>query len=150
MEIKEKCIYYNPSKGSYFLVLSISDMIYGRYGEMQNPNYLDAYMNQNSIGLKFQIDNIIINRDYCRNYRLNDEELNQFELVRELTDEEFYPMELLIHSHYKYPEIIIDVHKYMNDVSNMVNTIRYKKSEIERLEIDVYNLEKKLFMTMSK
>lgn len=150
MEIKAKCIYYNPSKGSYFLVLSVSDMVYGRYGEMQNPNYLDAYMNQNSIGLKFQIDNIIINRDYCRNYYLNDEELDEFELVKELTDEEFYPMELLIHSHYKYPEIVIDVRKYMKDVSNMVYTLKYKKSEMEKLEKDVCDLEKKLFIAMSQ
>ena len=103
MKLKEKCIYYNSSKGSCYLVLSVSDMIYGRYGEMENPNYLDTYMNQDGTGLKFKIDDIIIHMESYRNYYLNDKELAEFEFVRELTDEEFYPMELLLPSHYKYP-----------------------------------------------
>lgn len=150
MNLKEKCIYYNPSKDSYYLVLSISNMIYGRYGEIKNPNYLDSYMNQDNTGLRFKIDDIIIHMESYRNYRLDDKELNEFELVRELTDEEFYPMELLIHSHYKYPTIVvdIDIHKHTVDVSNIVYTIKSKKSEIEKLEKEVCNLEKKLFTTM--
>ena len=148
MKLKEKCIYYNSSKGSYYLVLSISDMIYGRYGEMENPNYLDTYMNQDGTGLKFKIDDIIIHMESYRNYYLNDKELAEFEFVRELTDEEFYPMELLIHSHYKYPEIIIDVHKHTDNISNLVHIIKYKKSEVEKLEEDICELEKELFVAM--
>ena len=148
MKLKEKCIYYNSSKGSYYLVLSVSDMIYGRYGEMENPNYLDTYMNQDGAGLKFKIDDIIIHMESYRNYYLNDKELAEFEFVRELTDEEFYPMELLIHSHYKYPEIIVDVHKHTDNISNLVHTIKYKKSEVEKLEKDICKLEKELFVAM--
>lgn len=148
MKLKEKCIYYNSSKGSYYLVLSISDMIYGRYGEMENPNYLDIYMNQDGTGLKFKIDDIIIHMESYRNYYLNDKELAEFEFVRELTDEEFYPMELLINSHYKYPEIIVDVHKHTDNISNLVHTIKYKKSEVEKLEKDIRKLEKELFVAM--
>ena len=148
MKLKEKCIYYNSSKGSYYLVLSVSDMIYGRYGEMENPNYLDIYMNQDGTGLKFKIDDIIIHMESYRNYYLNDKELAEFEFVRELTDEEFYPMELLINSHYKYPEIIVDVHKHTDNISNLVYTIKYKKSEVEKLEKDICKLEKELFVAM--
>ena len=148
MKLKEKCIYYNPIKGGYYLVLSVSNMIYGRYGDMINPNYWDNYMNQDGTGLRFKIDNIIINSEYYRNYYLEDKELDEFELIKELTDEEFYPMELLINSHYKYPAIVIDVHKHMNDVSDMVYTIKYKKSEVKRLERDICDLEKKLFVYM--
>ena len=148
MKLKEKCIYYNSSKGSYYLVLSVSNMIYGRYGEMENPNYLDTYMNQDGTGLKFKIDDIIIHMESYRNYYLNDKELAEFEFVRELTDEEFYPMELLIHSHYKYPEIIVDIHKYADNISNLVHTIKYKKSEVEKLEKDIRKLEKELFVAM--
>ena len=148
MKLKEKCIYYNSSKGSYYLVLSVSDMIYGRYGEMENPNCLDTYMNQDGTGLKFKIDDIIIHMESYRNYYLNDKELAEFEFVRELTDEEFYPMELLIHSHYKYPEIIVDVHKHTDNISNLVYTIKYKKSEVEKLEKDICKLEKALFIAM--
>ena len=148
MKLKEKCIYYNSSKGSCYLVLSVSDMIYGRYGEMENPNYLDIYMNQDGTGLKFKIDDIIIHMESYRNYYLNDKELAEFEFVRELTDEEFYPMELLIHSHYKYPEIIVDVHKHTDNISNLVHTIKYKKLEVEKLEKDICKLEKELFIAM--
>ena len=148
MKLKEKCIYYNSSKCSYYLVLSVSDMIYGRYGEMENPNYLDIYMNQDGTGLKFKIDDIIIHMESYRNYYLNDKELAEFEFVRELTDEEFYPMELLIHSHYKYPEIVIDVHNHTDNISNLVHTIKYKKSEMEKLEKDICKLEKELFVAM--
>lgn len=55
---------------------------------------------------------------------------------------------LLIHSHYKYPSLIVDIHKHINDVTNLVNTIRYKKSEIEKLEREISSLEKELFISM--
>ena len=154
MILKEKCIYYNPTKDGYYLVLSVSkEMIRGRYGKVKNPNFLDTFMNQED-GLKFKIDDIFINMESCRNYMLNDEgdnkDLDNFILVRELTDEEFYPMELLINSNYKFPEIVIDVHKHMNDVSNIVTTIRELKSERAKLSKDICELEKKLFMEMRK
>lgn len=148
MELKEKCIYYNPSKEGYYLVLSISDMIYGRYGDMVNPSYLDSYMNQDGTGLRLKIDDIIINSDYIRNYYLDEKDLDGFKLIRELTDEEFYPMELLISSHYKYPTVIIDVHKHMNDVSDIVKALQYKQSEKEKIEKDIRNLEEQLFVSM--
>ena len=115
---------------------------------MGKPNYLDNYMNQDGTGLRFKIDDIIIHMESYRNYYLDDNELAEFKFVKELTDEEFYPMELLIHSHYKYPSIVIDIHKHMSDVSNMVYTIKYKKSEVEKLEKDICDLEKKLFISM--
>lgn len=148
MELKEKCIYYNPKKQCYYLVLHISDMIYGRCGDILNPNVWDIVMNQDGTGLRFKIDNIIINGDSIRNYNLDEKDLDGFKLIRELTDEEFYPMELLIGSHYKYPTVIIDVHKHMNDVSDIVKTLQYKQSEKEKLEKDIRNLEEQLFVSM--
>lgn len=151
MKIKEKCIYYNPIKDGYYLVLSAdSKMIYGRYGEMENPSYLDSYMNQDGTGLRFKIDNIIINSDYWRNYYLDEKELDKFELIKELTDEEFYPVEILTSSRYKYPNIVIDVHNHMNDVSDIVCTIKNKELEVEKLTKDIRNLEKKLFYSMQQ
>ena len=148
MQLKEKCIYYNPSKEGYYLVLSISDMIYGRYGDMATPNYLDSYLNQDGTGLRFKIDNIIINSDYIRNYYLDDKELDEFKLVKKLTNEEFYPMELLINSRYRYPSIVIDVHKHMNDVVDTVRLIKHKQWAMTKLENDICNLEKKIFVSM--
>lgn len=149
MELKEKCIYYNPSKESCYLVLSVSNMIYGRYGDMANPSYLDSYMNQDGTGLRFMIDDIIINSDYIRNYSLNDKALDEFKLIKELTDEEFYLMELLIHSCYsKYPAVVIDVPKHINDASDIIKTLQHKKSEKEELEKEIHGLEKQLFVSI--
>ena len=119
MELRERCIYYNPIKDTYYLVLKISDMIYGRCGDISNQTSLEAWIHQDGTGLRFKIDDIIINRDYIRNYYLNDEWLDKFELVKELTDEEFYPIEILINSDYNYPDIVIDIHKHMKDVKNL-------------------------------
>ena len=148
MKLKEKCIYYNPSKEGYYLVLSVSDMIYGRYGDIVNPSYLDSHMNQDGTGLRFKVDNIIINSDYIRNYELDEKNLDEFEFVKELTDKEFYLVESLIHSHYKYPSIVIDVNKHTKDISKMVNTIKRKKSKVVKLEKDICNLEKKLYASV--
>ena len=60
MELKEKCIYYDPSKNGYYLVLHISDMIYGRQGTVKNPSNLDIVMMQPG-DIKFKIDDITIN-----------------------------------------------------------------------------------------
>ena len=98
--------------------------------------------------LRFKIDNIIINMDYWRNYRLDDKELETFQFVKKLTDKEFYPIDLLIHSNYKYPDIIIDVHKHMNDVYDIVKAIRHKQSEMDKLKNDIHRLEKELFVSM--
>ena len=148
MKLKEKCIYYNPLKGGYYLVLSVSSMIFGRYGEIESPNYLDNYMNQDGTGLRFKIDNIIINMEYYRNYYIDDKELNEFVLVKELANEEFYPMELLIHSKYRYPDNIIDIHKVMDNVTDLVSILRKKKSELKELEKEIGDLEKQLFNKM--
>lgn len=143
MKLKEKCIYYNPSNKEYYLVLSISDMVYGRYAEIANPNYMEKHIDPHT-GLRFKIDDIIIYMNRYRNYDF-DEKIEQFELIKELSDEEFYPMELLIHSHYNYPPIVIDVHNHMNDVTDIVKEIKHKKSEVNELKKEICNLEKKLY-----
>lgn len=130
------------------MVLSVSDMIYGRYGDMLTPSYLDSYLNQDGTGLRFKIDNIIINGDYIRNYYLDEKELDKFELVKELTDKEFYLAESVICSNYKHPSVVVDVCKHMNNTSKIVNAIKRKKSKVEKLEKDICNLEKKLYASM--
>lgn len=148
MKLKEKCIYYNHKKECYYLVICVSDMIYGRCGDIANSNRLDNWLNQDGKGLMFKIDDIVINSNYIRNYYLDEVELEHMELIKELTDEEFYPMEILILSNYKYPAIIIDVHKHMNGVIGIVNALKYNESEIEKLKKDRLNLERRLFQCM--
>lgn len=124
-------------------------MVYGRYGDIENPSFLDTYMNQNNTDLRFKIDNIIINKNSYRNYSLYDN-LNNFELVRELTDEEFYPMQLLICSNYKFPHCIIDIEKVKNNVTELVNLLRNKKEELGNLEKEIGTLEKSLYKAMKQ
>lgn len=145
--LKEKCIYYNPKNKGYYLVLDIKDMIYGRYGEMESPNYLELYMNQEA-GLRFKIDNIVINMEYYRNYQLDDTDINDFVLVKELTDDEFYPMSILINSRYKFPSIVIDVHEHMVNVKDMVEEIKSKEAELLKLQKEVHDLHKQLYLKM--
>lgn len=76
MKIKEKCIYYNNARKTYYLVLSAKKedgLIYGIYGETSNPSYLDTYLiGANSKGLVFKIGNITLNREHIRNYYFDD------------------------------------------------------------------------------
>lgn len=149
-EVKEKCIYRNTEKEAYYLVLSISDMIYGRTGNIKRPNFLDSYMNQET-GLVFKIDDITINMNYCRNYRLDDIDLEKLEFVRELTDEEFYPIKFIIESRYDYPNNIeIDVHKNMKNVSEIIDKLKIKKEELKNLEYEIHDLEIELYMAMKQ
>lgn len=125
-------------------------MVYGRYGDIEKPSYLDAYMNQGYTDLRFKIDNIIINRNSYRNYSLDESQINDFELVKELTDEEFYPMQLLIYSNYKFPNCIIDIEKVKNNVTELVNVLRNKKEELWKLEKEIGTLEKSLYKAMKQ
>ena len=148
MKLKEKCIYYNRSKKGYYLIISISDMVYGRYGDMINPSYMDRYMNQDGTGLRFKIDDIIINRDYIHNYSLDENDLDELEFVKELTDDEFYPIELITNSNFAFPDTVIDVHKHMDGVSDIIKNLKHKKSEKEKLVKDIRKLELQLFYAM--
>lgn len=125
-------------------------MVYGRYGDIEKPSYLDTYMDQGHTDLRFKINNIIINRNSYRNYSLDESQINDFELVKELTDEEFYPMQLLIYSSYKFPHCIIDIEKVKNNVTELVNVLRDKKEELWELEKEIGILEKSLYKAMKQ
>lgn len=145
MKMQEKCIYYNKELGYYYLVLSIGKMIFGRRGEMINPSYLDAYMSQDD-GLKFKIGDIIIGKDWIRNFYL-DVNLDEFEFVRKLTDEEFDPIQLLIRSRYRFPSIIIDIADTKH-LSRIVKTLKREHTKVANAQKKISILEKKLFNIM--
>ena len=152
MQFKEKCIYYNPTQGGYYLVLSCGkDMIYGRRGEYVNTSSLEDWINQDGPGVNFKIGDIIIGKDYIRNYYLNEKCLEQFELVRELTDEEFYPIEIITYSDYKWSEALIDIDKIKDneEVLDLVRTYKQKEEELIRLEKEIKALEIDLYKAVS-
>ena len=148
MKLKEKCIYYNPIQEGYYLVLSISDMIYGRRGDYVKTSNLEDWINQDGPGLGFKIDDIIINIDYIRNYYLDDKSLDKFELVKELSDEEFDLIEILTYSDYKWPKaLIVDINKFKDDeeVLDIVRAHKYREEELEHLKKEIKYLEIDLY-----
>ena len=154
MEIKEKCIYYNNARNTYYLVLSAKKedgLIYGRCGEILNPSFLDTYIiGGNSNGLIFKIGDVTINREHIRNYRFDDEELDSFTFVKELKDYEFNIIDTFVSSNYKFPNVTIDVEKYNKEVDFMLSRITKKKAELCRLGQSVRLLERKLFKKLEQ
>lgn len=154
MEIKEKCIYYNNARNTYYLVLSAKKedgLIYGRCGEILNPSFLDAYIIEgNSNGLIFKIGDVTINREHIRNYRFDDEELDSFTFVKELKDYEFNIIDTFVSSNYKFPNVTIDVEKYNKEVDFMLSRITKKKAELCKLSQSVRLLERKLFKKLEQ
>ena len=154
MKIKEKCIYYNNARNTYYLVLSAKKedgLIYGRCGEILNPSFLDTYIiGGNSNGLIFKIGDVTINREHIRNYRFDDEELDSFTFVKELKDYEFNIIDTFVSSNYKFPNVTIDVEKYNKEVDFMSSRITKKKAELCRLGQSVRLLERKLFKKLEQ
>jgi hypothetical protein len=146
--LKEKCIYYNPLREGYYLVTSIdNETIYGRRGDYVNTSNLEDWINQAGPGIRFKIDDIIIARDYIINYSLDEEYLEKFELVKELSDEEFSPMEILIHSRYNISEALIDINKIKDnsEVLDIVRAHRDREKELTKLITEIKNLELDLY-----
>lgn len=154
MKIKEKCIYYNNARNTYYLVLSAKKedgLIYGRCGEILNPSLLDTYIiGGNSNGLIFKIGDVTINREHIRNYRFDDEELDSFTFVKELKDYEFNIIDTFVSSNYKFPNVTIDVEKYNKEVDFMLSRITKKKAELCRLGQSVRLLERKLIKKLEQ
>jgi hypothetical protein len=122
-------------------------MIYGRRGDFVKTSNLENWINQDGPGLRFKIDDIIINRDYIRNYYLDDKGLDKFELVRELTDEEFYTIKILACSNYSWPAALIDIDniKDNEEVLDIVQAHKDREKELEKLYKEIKALEIDLY-----
>lgn len=142
MDIKEKCVYYNNKNGSYYLVLAVQDMIYGRCGNFSHPSYLDSYMNQET-GLKFKInEQIVINMDYWRNYYLDDKELQNLEYVTKLSDEVFDCIDIICDMNYKISGLIDFT--TIDCPNNLIHNIKQKEEELLKIEKEIKSHKLKL------
>ena len=149
--LKENCIYYNPIQKGYYLTYSIDDeMVYGRRGIYLETSNLEEWINRDGPGLVFKIGDFIICSDYIRNYFLDEKDLESFELVRELTNEEFSIIEILIDSNYNFPPALIDIDKFKDntDISIISLAIKDRKERIAKLKSEIYNLEEDLYKTI--
>lgn len=149
MKIKEKCIYYNNARNTYYLVLSAKKedgLIYGICGEILNPSYLDVYLlGANSNGLVFKIGDVTINREHIRNYYFDNKELDSFTFVKELKDYEFNIIDTFVSSNYKFPNTVIDVEKYDKDIDCMLSKIQENKIKLCEIRQSIRLQERKLF-----
>ena len=151
MNIKEKCIYYNPTQKGYYLAYSIDDeMIYGRRGIYLETSQLEDWINRDGPGLIFKVGDFIICSDYIRNYFLDEKELKDFELVKELTDKEFNIIETLTYSEYNFPPALIDINKLVEqgDANVICNAIKDKEEKILKLESEIFILNQGLYNTI--
>lgn len=150
MEMKEKCVYYDNNTKCYYLVIYKDDkMIYGRRGEMLNPKYLDVYMsNVITGGLKYKInDDIIIYDDYIRNYYIDEKDLENFEFITELSDDEFNLIKVSTNSNYKF---MIDLKAIKNQHMKLVNNIIDLTKKIKELTNESNILTVELFRLLEK
>lgn len=148
MKLKEKCIYYNPIQEGYYLVFSVDkEMIYGRRGEYVNTSNLEAWINQNGPGVSFKIGDIIIGKDYIRNYYLDEKCLEQFELIKELTDKEFSIIETITYSDFPFPPAVVDVDKLTEstEIELLVRLIRNWKKEKVEIDKKIRTIEEALY-----
>lgn len=148
MKLKEKCIYYNPIQKGYYLTYSIDkEMVYGRRGIYLETSNMEDWINRDGPGLVFKIRDIIICSDYIRNYFLDEKDLESFELIRELTDEEFYPIEILTYSDCQWPAALIDIDKIKDneEVLDIVRAHKDREKELEKLNKEIKALEIDLY-----
>ena len=126
-------------------------MVYGRRGDFVKTSDLEDWINQDGPGVRFKIGDIIIGKNYIRNYNLDEKCLEQFELVRELTEEEFYPIEILTFSNYNWPATLIDIDKIKDDeeVLDIVRAHKDREKELEKLNKEIKTLEIDLYRTIS-
>lgn len=154
MKIKEKCIYYNNARNTYYLVLSAKKedgLIYGICGEILNPSYLDVcLLGANSEGLAFKIGNITLNREHIRNYYFDDDELNSFTFIKELDCYKYNIIETLVSSNYKFPDAVIDVEKYDKDVDCILSKIQENKIKLCEIRQSIRLQERKLFKKLKQ
>lgn len=154
MKIKEKCIYYNNARKTYYLVLSAKKedgLIYGICGEILNPSYLDVYLlGANSKGIVFKIGDVTINREHIRNYYFDNKELDSFTFVKELKDYEFNIIDTFVSSNYKFPNTVIDVEKYDKDVDCMLSKIQENKIKLCEIRQSIRLQERKLFKKLKQ
>lgn len=146
MNMKEKCIYYNPKKDYYYIVLSISDMIYGRRGYSEEPGFLKYSTSNTSAGLRFKVGNLIFDCENIRNYFFDEDELNDFVFVKELTDGAFSLIEVFSETRVAYPAITISTDESINSTTlGLIEQIKVKEAEKIKIQEELKKLERKLF-----
>ena len=125
-------------------------MVYGRRGIYLETSNLENWINQDGPGLVFKIGDFIICSDYIRNYFLDEKDLVSFELIKELTDEEFSIIEILTYSNYKFPPALIDIDKLIEqgDINIICQAVKDREEKITKLKSEIFDLEQDLFNTI--
>lgn len=153
MKLKEKCIYYNSIQKGYYLVMSRDEeMIYGLRGVYTTTSQLEDWINQDGSDICFKIGEVLIFKDYIRNYFLDEEDLKSFEPIKELTDKEFNIIETIAYSDFPFPPANIDVDKLTEstEVELLVRLVQDWKKEKVEIDKKIHTLEEALYLTVYK
>lgn len=151
--IKEKWLYYNPIQKGYYLVLSADkEMIYGIRGVYTTTSQLEDWINQDGSDICFKIGEVLIFKDYIRNYFLDEEDLKSFEPIKELTNKEFSIIETIAYSDFPFPPAVIDVDKLTEstEVELLVRLVCDWKKEKVEIDKKIRTLEEALYLTIYK
>jgi hypothetical protein len=151
--IKEKWLYYNPIQKGYYLVLSTdNEMIYGIRGIYTTASQLEDWINQDGSDICFKIGEVLIFKDYIRNYFLDEEDLKSFEPIKELTDKEFSIIETIAYSDFPFPPAVIDVDKLTEsiEIELLVRLVCDWKREKVEIDKKIRTLEEALYLTIYK
>lgn len=153
MLIKEKWLYYNPVQKGYYLVMSTDkEMIYGIRGIYTTTSQLEDWINQDGPDICFKIGEVLIFKDYIRNYFLDEEDLKSFEPIKELTDKEFSIIETITYSDFPFPPAVIDVDKLTEstEIELLVKLIGDWKKEKVEIDKKIHTIEEALYLTIYK
>lgn len=162
IDFEAGCIYYNKKDDYYYLVISVSDMVYGRRGYKPNPTLLEAKLQTESKenGIEFKInDDIIINSDNIYNIGLpiykyyseyDEYQLKCFEFVMKLDDDKFDIVKIFAYSNLLFkPSFTIDLNNKFK-VKELTDLIIEKDDEIEKLTTAKKNLTIRLYRELVK
>lgn len=151
--IKEKCLYYNPVQKGYYLVMSKDEeMIYGLRGVYTTTSQLEDWINQDDSDICFKIGEVLIFKDYIRNYFLDEKDIKSFEPIKELTDKEFSIIETITYSDFPFPPAVIDIDKLTEslEIELLVRLIRDWKKEKVEIDKKIHTIEEALYLTIYK
>lgn len=153
MLIKEKWLYYNPVQKGYYLVMATDkEMIYGIRGVYTTTSQLEDWINQDGSDICFKIGEVLIFKDYIRNYFLDEEDLKSFEPIKELTDKKYSIIETITYSDFPFPPAVIDVDQLAEstEIELLVRLIHDWKKEKVEIDKKIYTLEEALYLTIYK
>lgn len=127
-------------------------MIYGIRGVYTTTSQLEDWVDPDGSNICFKIGKALMFKDFIRIYHLDEEDLESFEPIKELTDKEFSIIETIVYSNFPFPPAVIDVDKLTEsiEIELLVRLVRDWKKEKAEIDKKIRTLEEALYHTIYK